>query len=1144
MNMKKSLIILTFFFAVYLNAQGLPNITPPSPTAASLAQFADVPVSNYTGLPNIDVPIYTVQSGPLSVPITLQYHGGGIKAAQEASWVGLGWSLNAGGVVTRMIRGHDDLQAHIFGADNTEADIPYVESTYDVPDLDASETELYYNYQKIIYDRQDNEPDIFYYNFGSFSGKFVLEKPENIIDNVVVGRPLDADAVKILYYKLEHYWLITDLKGNEYRFSVPETTQTYSYDSDTSLANMKTNKNQLINDGGPPYITSTWYIKEISSPISKHKITFEYETNLHKTKSQNRYREMNPTTLDENVVCVPAGLYIAPPILETNCSTSIDVTRDVYLSRIDFSNGYVDFNTGDRIDMVSAENNSYNPQKLKSIFVYNKSYKKILQANLDLDYFSRPSALEIPEYYRLKLRGVSINDQIYKFEYNEPNTLPSKITSSVDHWGYFNNASNQTLIPATTYKYFGETRYKSGADRQPNEDYTKYFVLEKITLPTGGTQTFNWESNEYFGTKIIENIHRGGFPNDSYSTSTSLGGSTMVSYESEVFEITDPLVRLKVNFLVQKINDPDYLPKLDEHPYVGYYKWENGTWIKYQLPYLLYYDIYGNGIISMNLDYNHIITKLTSGRYKMIMSHLDNLRVAYAWSYIEKSTTTNTGIKGAGLRIQNIEINDGIKTTTKEYEYLIENSNKSSGIPMDNPVYYYYTEVINGEYYRVTNAAIPTACALNGRYLLGYSNSLLPLSVTGDNFMGYSRVRTNYIGETTPGEIIYEYYNFSPITTLSSSPLPNIPTETNPKNGKPISITVKNANGAIVERTDYTYKIENNYRKNTPGMFVHAYPWDYLLLPEDVQRPIPQYLSFQRYNNYSDWCYLENETNIKYDLNGDNPVTIITNYSYENDTHLQLTRTETVKSGGKKLITKMIYPDDVITTTTLNDNSTIEGGNLSIEAFNAIKRLKHSDNEPNGLHRIGEAIQTTTYEDKDNDGVAETNELLSIQRANYKDHGNDLVLPKDIQTLKGIYNSSTNELQDRIIFHDYYDNGNLKEVSKKDGTTTVYIWGYNEEYPIAKIENASYTSIESLSSFGSNFSINTNLSTTQESELRTLPNAMVTTYTYNPLIGVTSITDSRGYVTYYEYDGSNRLKQVIDADGNILSENKYHYKGQ
>jgi len=64
-------------------------------------------------------------------------------------------------------------------------------------------------------------------------------------------------------------------------------------------------------------------------------------------------------------------------------------------------------------------------------------------------------------------------------------------------------------------------------------------------------------------------------------------------------------------------------------------------------------------------------------------------------------------------------------------------------------------------------------------------------------------------------------------------------------------------------------------------------------------------------------------------------------------------------------------------------------------------------------------------------------------------------------------------------------------------------------------------------------------------DLRTaLPNAQVSTYTYDPLIGVTSITDPRGETIYYEYDNFNRLEHVKDAQGNILSKNKYNFKKQ
>ena len=57
-----------------------------------------------------------------------------------------------------------------------------------------------------------------------------------------------------------------------------------------------------------------------------------------------------------------------------------------------------------------------------------------------------------------------------------------------------------------------------------------------------------------------------------------------------------------------------------------------------------------------------------------------------------------------------------------------------------------------------------------------------------------------------------------------------------------------------------------------------------------------------------------------------------------------------------------------------------------------------------------------------------------------------------------------------------------------------------------------------------------------------LINAMISTYTYDPLVGVTSVTDARGYSTYYEYDTYNRLKAIKDADGNLVQTQEYNYK--
>ncbi|WP_298755203.1 hypothetical protein, partial [uncultured Psychroserpens sp.] len=61
--MKNSASIILTVLAVMISitsyGQELPEVIPPSPTVASLMHFEEVPVSYYTGQPNISIPIYS-----------------------------------------------------------------------------------------------------------------------------------------------------------------------------------------------------------------------------------------------------------------------------------------------------------------------------------------------------------------------------------------------------------------------------------------------------------------------------------------------------------------------------------------------------------------------------------------------------------------------------------------------------------------------------------------------------------------------------------------------------------------------------------------------------------------------------------------------------------------------------------------------------------------------------------------------------------------------------------------------------------------------------------------------------------------------------------------------------------------------------
>lgn len=80
----------------------------PSPNVAALGLYGEIPVSKFTGMPDISVPLYEVPVGDLKLPFSLNYHAAGIRPDQHPGWVGMGWNLNTGGVVSRTVKGKPD----------------------------------------------------------------------------------------------------------------------------------------------------------------------------------------------------------------------------------------------------------------------------------------------------------------------------------------------------------------------------------------------------------------------------------------------------------------------------------------------------------------------------------------------------------------------------------------------------------------------------------------------------------------------------------------------------------------------------------------------------------------------------------------------------------------------------------------------------------------------------------------------------------------------------------------------------------------------------------------------------------------------------------------------------------------------------
>ncbi len=360
--------------------------------------------------------------------------------------------------------------------------------------------------------------------------------------------------------------------------------------------------------------------------------------------------------------------------------------------------------------------------------------------------------------------------------------------------------------------------------------------------------------------------------------------------------------------------------------------------------------------------------------------------------------------------------------------------------------------------------------------------------------------------------------------------------------GERLKETTYNANNTIVNKKEYQFKVNHlNPAMNPLQTYpVATQPNEAFIYAMDVKLRYPNYgiansgfywparFDIEKFRIVSAWYHPKTTIATTYDLNGQNPVVNTINYFYDNTTHALTTRSETVVSNGNTTIVKTSYPDDVSSTSSLGNNT------ISSTELTAINKLKKADQ-----HRIAMPVQIETTE-KNSSGTVLSKTFV---RTNYKLEGSNLVVPADLETLKGTYNSSTNPEKKRVIYHDYDNRGNPIELSKSDGTHTFYIWGYNQKFPIAKIENATKSQVEALSAISTDYhSGSGGLPITQENAIRGLSNTMVTTYEFDPKAGVTKIKDPKGYVTTYHYDSLNRLQYVKDANGKILSETKYNYQ--
>ena len=211
----------------------------------------------------------------------------------------------------------------------------------------------------------------------------------------------------------------------------------------------------------------------------------------------------------------------------------------------------------------------------------------------------------------------------------------------------------------------------------------------------------------------------------------------------------------------------------------------------------------------------------------------------------------------------------------------------------------------------------------------------------------------------------------------------------------------------------------------------------------------------------------------------------------------------------------------------------------------------YSENAPGMKERniVDEILETTRYS---------SGEILDRNTVRYHLFPNGLYLPE----IQGLYIRGQSYPIDYTSFDIYDQYGNPLQTHTIDGNSTVYLWGYDGRYPIACIQNAnladilpaiqsvySTADVESLSArpFSSSDRDFLIECTKRLQSHPLMEGALVTGYTYEPFMGISSVTDASGKTVLYDYDTVGRVicESLDHTDGAIkIKEYKYNYKNR
>lgn len=1070
--MRTCILSLLFIIQTQINGQleGIDNnIKLPSPNASAIAKYGNIPVNTYTGSYNISIPIYTYQSpnGKFSLPVSLNYQTGGVKVDEMSPNTGLNWALQAGGVITRSMVGLPD--------DYFPAGMLYNNGFQ--PHQDSL--------REYMDGRMDPESDVFSFNFNGRNGRFYLN---NITAQNKIFFP-DATNLKIEYTidignKLATF-TITDEYGVKYIFS----------DTETTLLN-----NGIINISH----VSAWYLSRIEFPYNDAPVTFSYETvSLQYVASKSEsigfmYGGRHPN----GIVDIPYSYAY---------QSSDMVNKRIKKIRLP-DNGEVTFvYQNDRTDLTGDK--SLDSIKITNGLGWKLNYDYSVGSRLTLKSVSQFSAGQTMPPYLL--------------EYNEG--LPARFSNSQDAWGYYNGKTNTMLIPKI--EPYEEDLFTNGnrpvpstllnaADRSVDTNYVNAGTIKKITYPTGGYSSFEYEAH-----RTAESVK---LPYPTYKQQQIVMSGLETTNYTEFDILNDyDADELEFNFIFA-----DYPWGIDQS-YAFFYSVKSLDDLQTFATATFYYADNAGAQIDLKNLYS-----LNKGKYKIVWTTnypgvIDEpFTFTLKWKDFETDTIRLSNLEVGGSRIKKITDYDSWgNATSRSYKYMSEDGTKSSGVLLYKPVYaytYQQHDLLQGVPDEEDNY-------LNAAYYIRFSNSLYSLSYLQGSHISYTRVEeiiTSASGNN--GRTVY-YYNTPTVEAMPMYPFPPI-TNLSWRGQFLREQKVFDKNNLLKKR------LENEYLTITLPQIIEANKVGEVVRSSDNGLRRFNYLP---YLLTSEITLTQKNKEVEY-ISSQDSITQIREYVFDpfNLKHYNPIAIIEPQSKNTQKISVFSYPGDYPTSANPLFIENMKSRNVVNSPVETITYMV------DGGQKSIISGYITVYDDsgfglvKSKLYLKKDSKILSSQfkLSNYLQGE----LPVD-ESKKTVYSADT-RYEELFIINVYDTYGNIIEQQMKNNIIEVYLWGYYGQYPVAKITGSNWNDIKnivdtSVLNNGSNAQVLLQL-TTLRNYFASNSSVQISSYTYQPFVGMTSETPPNGKTVFYEYDSFNRLHLVKDEEGKILKRICYNYNGQ